>query len=83
MKIGDVLIARRREDKVLTHLEDLITYLGSVREARKIVLVFTNGWLLYRPDPATHELIMKTLIDEYRAAAAAGRRRRRRQDGHG
>ena len=29
------LINRRREDKVMTHFEDLIAYLGSVREARR------------------------------------------------
>jgi VWFA-related protein len=65
VQLGQVLIARRREDKVITHLEDLITYLGSLREARKIVLVFTNGWLLYKPDPATHDRVMKVMIDEY------------------
>lgn len=59
------LIARRREDKVLRHLEDLIAYLGSVREARKIVMVFTNGWLLYRPNPAAVEAMMRKQVTDY------------------
>lgn len=46
----DILVERRREDKTLTNLEDLVDYLGAVRETRKSLIVFTEGWLLYEPD---------------------------------
>ena len=48
----DVLVDRHREDRVLTHLEQLIDYLGAIRETRKSLVVFTEGWLLYQPDDA-------------------------------
>jgi VWFA-related protein len=48
--IVDLLKMRRREDLVLTHLDDLIRYLGSVRESRKSVIVLTEGWVLFQPD---------------------------------
>lgn len=51
-RMMDVLVDRHREDRVLTHLEDLIDYLGAVRETRKSLIVFTEGWLLYEPDEA-------------------------------
>jgi VWFA-related protein len=44
------VLDRRREDRVLTSLHDLVAYLGQLREARSIVLVITNGWVLYGPD---------------------------------
>ncbi len=49
--LHEVLIDRRREDKVLTSLEDLVAYLALRREARTVLLVITDGWLLYTPDP--------------------------------
>ena len=61
----DIITARRREDKVITHLEDLLDYLGAIREARKAMLIFTNGWLLYEPDYATIEKVLGP--DEARA----------------
>lgn len=51
-KLSDILIARYREDATLTSLEQLMAYLGSIREARKSVIILTNGWLLYGPNPA-------------------------------
>jgi VWFA-related protein len=53
-----VIAARLREDKVLTHLEGLIEYLGTVREARKSLILFTNGWLLYGPDHGTVQVVL-------------------------
>lgn len=46
----DILIERQHEDKTLTNLEDLIDYLGAVRETRKSLIVFTEGWILFEPD---------------------------------
>jgi VWFA-related protein len=49
-KLSDILIGRYREDATLSSLEQLMTYLGAIREARKSVIVLTSGWLLYGPD---------------------------------
>lgn len=51
-RMMDVLVDRQREDRVLRHLLDSIEYLGAVRETRKSVIVFTEGWRLFRPDVA-------------------------------
>jgi VWFA-related protein len=50
--LDDILIERYREDKTLTKLEELIVYLGQLREARSTVLLVSDGWLLLdqRPD---------------------------------
>jgi len=48
---ADLLRLRWREDATLTNVEDLIGYLGSLREARTVVLLFTDGWQLFGPDP--------------------------------
>ena len=42
--------ARTREERTLRAIDDLITHLGSLREARKVFIVFTRGWPLFRPD---------------------------------
>jgi VWFA-related protein len=43
---------RRRMDLVLSNLEGLMTYLGNLREARKVVVILTGGWHLLRRDEA-------------------------------
>ena len=48
--LSDVLIARRREDATIAHLERLMSYLGALREARKAVLLLSPGWVLYQRD---------------------------------
>jgi VWFA-related protein len=48
--VVDLLLERLHEDKTLTTLEDLVAHLGTLREARTDVLLFTDGWLLFRPD---------------------------------
>jgi VWFA-related protein len=45
------LIARRREKLTLDALEDLMTHLGGLRDERKAVVLVTEGWLLYPPNP--------------------------------
>ena len=45
-------IARRREKMTFDALEDLMTHLGGLRDERKAVVVVTEGWMLYRPNPA-------------------------------
>ena len=46
------MIARLREQKTLDSLESLITHLEGLRDDRKFVMVFTEGWLLFQPDPS-------------------------------
>ena len=47
------LILRLREQETLDALEALIVHLEGLRPERKFVLVFTEGWPLYRPVDAT------------------------------
>ena len=47
------LIYRLRERETLEALEALVVYLEGLRPERKFVLVFTEGWALYRPVDAT------------------------------
>ena len=51
-------VARRREDLVLRNLEDLVTHLGRVRDARKTVVLITRGWQLFGPDEVTGRVIL-------------------------
>lgn len=53
------LYARRREDMVLTGIENLVDYLGAVREGRKSIFIFSQGWRLFGPNPALTEAIAK------------------------
>ena len=45
------MIARRRELRTLTALDDLAVTLRGVREERKAVIAITSGWRLFRPNP--------------------------------
>ena len=45
------VIARRREKMTLDALDDLIVHLNGLRDERKAVVVVTEGWMLYRPNP--------------------------------
>ena len=47
----DDLISRHREAKALNALEGLVTHLDGIREERKFVIVFSEGWRLHQPDP--------------------------------
>lgn len=45
------LIRRKREEQVMAALDDLVGYLGAVREERKAVIAISQGWQLLRPKP--------------------------------
>ena len=45
------IIARRREKLTFDALEDLMVHLDGLRDERKAVVVVTEGWMLYQPDP--------------------------------
>ena len=44
------MIARLREKQTLDALDDLVAHLEVLRPERKFVMVFTEGWSLFRPD---------------------------------
>ena len=44
------MIARLREQQTLDALDSLVVHLDGLRPERKFVMVFTEGWPLYRPD---------------------------------
>ncbi len=50
--IAQEMILRRREKQTLDSLENLVTFLGGVREERKAVIAITDGWRLYGPNAA-------------------------------
>lgn len=46
------MIERRREKITLDAVEDLVRHLGAIREERKAILLVSEGWRLFRPDPS-------------------------------
>jgi VWFA-related protein len=48
--IAPKMIARLREEETLNSLDALVTHLEALRPERKFVMVFTEGWPLFRPD---------------------------------
>jgi VWFA-related protein len=49
-RLDYVLIDRRREDRTITSLEDLVVFLTNRREARTVMVLVSDGWRLYSPD---------------------------------
>ena len=50
------VVARRREKLTLDALEDLMIHLSGLRDERKAVVLVTEGWLLYEPNPELAKL---------------------------
>ncbi len=48
--IAKAVIERRREQRTLRALRDLVEYVEGVREQRTFVLLLTEGWITPRPD---------------------------------
>ncbi|HEX6162011.1 MAG TPA: VWA domain-containing protein [Vicinamibacterales bacterium] len=46
--VAKEMIERRREQKTLRALDDLVAHLGGVRDERKFVVLLTEGWVLFR-----------------------------------
>jgi len=59
-KLVDVILERRRESKMLDHLEDLVDVLGQLREGRTSVVLVTEGWRLFTPDAAFTKAVDET-----------------------
>jgi VWFA-related protein len=45
--VAKEMIERRREQKTLQALDDLITHLGNLRDGRKFVVLLSEGWVLF------------------------------------
>jgi VWFA-related protein len=50
--VAQEMILRRREKQTLDALQDLVRFLGGVREERKAILTITDGWRLYERNGA-------------------------------
>ncbi len=50
--VAQEMIARRREKLTLEALADLVGSLRGIREERKAVITVSDGWRLFRPNPA-------------------------------
>lgn len=50
--LDELLIERRREHQTLRALSDLVAHLGGLREARTVVVLVSDGWMLFRPNRA-------------------------------
>src|SRR5436190_8590792 len=50
--VADEIIKRYKEDQTINALENLAAFLRTLREERKAILAITDGWLLYRQNPA-------------------------------
>jgi VWFA-related protein len=50
--VAKEMIERRREQKSLRALDDLIAHLGRLRDERKFVVLFSEGWVLFRQNSA-------------------------------
>ena len=50
--IATEMMQRRHEKVTMDALQDLVIFLRGVREERKAVLAISDGWLLFRPNPA-------------------------------
>ena len=46
--IAKEMIERRREQKTLQALDDLISHLGNLRDERKFVVLLSEGWVLFK-----------------------------------
>jgi VWFA-related protein len=51
--------ARTREERTLNAIDGMIDYLGALREARKVFIVFTKGWPRFKPEPGVAQSFLK------------------------
>lgn len=56
------LIQRLREERTLQHLSDLINRLGAAREARSIIVLVSDGWLLFKPNQTLVEDVSRYVL---------------------
>ena len=74
-RLDRVLIDRRREDRTLTNLDDLVLFLTNRREARTALLLISDGWRLFQRDRRLAEEAAKggmTVPGAYGGAGVTG-----------
>lgn len=54
--VAQEMIERRRGKMTVDAMTDLVTWLGGIREERKAVIAVSDGWRLFRPNPALARL---------------------------
>ena len=59
--IAQEMILRRREQRTLDALDELVTFLRGVSEERKAVITVSNGWRLFTPNVALARRIDDTI----------------------
>ena len=57
--IAKEMIERRREQKTLDALSDLVDHLGRLGDERKFVVLFTEGWVLFRQNESLARVLDK------------------------
>ena len=57
---SEALIERHREDRVISALENLVVYLGEIRNARTVLMIVTDGWLWFPVDRPLAEHLAET-----------------------
>ena len=55
------VINRRHEKLTLDALDDLMTHLAGLRDERKAVVLVTEGWMLYQPNPKLLDEVRKRM----------------------
>jgi VWFA-related protein len=60
--IAKEMIERRREQRTLEALDDLITHAGSLRDERKFVILFTEGWVLFQRNEALGRVLAEDSV---------------------
>jgi VWFA-related protein len=70
--IAKEMIERRREQKTLRALNDLIAHLGTQGDERKFVILLTEGWVLFRQDETLARVVDRASVPGYEPAVPKG-----------
>src|SRR6478735_2485115 len=81
--IAKEMIERRREQKTLQALDDLITHLGVLRDERKFVVLFSEGWVLFRENQSLGAILEPGSIPGAPSVGVANGRLTRGGDANG
>lgn len=68
------LVARHRERRSMEHLSLLVEKLQSIREERKTLILISQGWRLYSPDPEAVDDLPKRFAQAVPAVTRQGGR---------
>jgi VWFA-related protein len=72
--VAKEMIERRREQKTLRAIDDLITHLGELRDERKFVVLLSEGWVLFRQNGSLGRVLEPGSIPRAPAIGVAGGR---------